>query len=70
MSQQLHQKAFQALSELLTNAEMIADHEPENEGELRAAVRRGENLLTDLDDVEYDLIEAIRTAEESGYLDS
>lgn len=70
MSQQLHQDAFHALSDLITNAEMIADHGPENEEELREAARQGEDLLMELDDVEYDLIEAIRTAEEAGYMDS
>lgn len=70
MSQQLSQQAFHELSDLITNAEIIADHGPENEEELRDAIRRGEDLLTDLDDVEYELIEAIRTALSNGDRDS
>jgi len=63
MSDLLQQRAYQHLRELITNAEMLAANDPENEEQLREAQEQGEDLLDELDNVEHDLIEAIREAQ-------
>lgn len=63
-AQERHQRAFQHLSGLLTEAEDALTLEPSNKDELREALQAGEDLLMDLDDVEYDLIRELEKAEE------
>ena len=63
-AQERHQKAYHHLSGLLTEAEDALSLEPENEDELREALRAGEDLLMDLDDVEHRLITELANAEE------
>ena len=53
------QEAFNRLSDLITDAEILADREPDDEEELRDLIARAERVLDDLDDVEYELLEAI-----------
>jgi len=56
----VHQRAFNHLSELITEVEILADREPEDEDELRDLIDRAERLLDYVDNVEYELVEAIR----------
>jgi len=61
---QYRQNAYQHLSELITQADDALNLEPENEDELRQAMQDGEDLLTRLDDVEYQLIEELRKVDD------
>lgn len=59
-----HQKSYQHLSGLLSEAEDALTLEPTNEEELREAFQAAEDLLMDLDDVEYRLINELQKAED------
>lgn len=57
------QTAYAELEDKMSWAEDLADESPDNVDKLREAFTEAENLLTRLDDVEYRLIQAIKTGE-------
>lgn len=62
--QERHQRAYQHLDGLLSEADDALTLDRVNEEGLREAFQAAEDLLTDLDDVEYNLIRELEKAEE------
>jgi ABC-type transporter Mla subunit MlaD len=62
---EVHQRAFNHLSDLITEVEILADREPENEEDLRDLIDRAERLLDHVDNVEYELVQAVREGYDS-----
>ena len=62
---EVHQRAFDHLADLITEVEILADREPENEEDLRDLIDRAERLLDHVDNVEYELVQAVREGYDS-----